>query len=113
MSGGDFTAIECCAASDLAGVLVGPYLLLQVEVVGVAEEANIEVEGICQRGAGDVDAASRIGVGGIVCYSGVLTLRNCSVVAKESGWLLVLFFVGEESSRDGLQEVALTHARNH
>lgn len=44
VTAGDFTAVEGCAPGDFAGFLVRPDVLLQVDVVGVREEAGVEVE---------------------------------------------------------------------
>lgn len=58
--GGDFAAVDGCAADDLTLLLVGPGAGFDVE--GVGEEAGGEVEGVAERGARDVDVPGGAGV---------------------------------------------------
>ena len=49
VSCGQLAAVEARAPQDLALHLVGPELLLHVDVVGVVEVAHVEVEGVFDR----------------------------------------------------------------
>jgi hypothetical protein len=51
-------------------------LLLQVDIVLIAKETDVEVQRVTLLGAGNVDVASRVRVGGVVTDSDILLLRD-------------------------------------
>lgn len=85
MTQGQLAAVEFGAPDDLAVLLVGPDLLLEVEVVGVGEEADFEVEGVAEVGPGDVDVSAGVWVCGVVSYGDVLACWDGTGIAEEAG----------------------------
>jgi hypothetical protein len=76
------TSIHACAAHKFSLFLVRPYVLLEIDVARICEEADIEVQRIVPVRTGNVDLATRIRESSVCGEGKILATLDSSMVAK-------------------------------